>query len=62
MAEDQAAAVVIDNGSGMCKSGIAVDDAPCFTSSSIVERPKTIAATLQMNLVKEWNLSKNSKL
>jgi actin-related protein len=40
MAEDQAAAVVIDNGSGMCKAGIAGDDAPRATFPSIVGRPK----------------------
>lgn len=40
MAEDQNAAVIIDNGSGMCKAGIAGDDAPRATFPSIVGRPK----------------------
>ena len=40
MAEDQSAAVVIDNGSGMCKAGIAGDDAPRAAFPSIVGRPK----------------------
>ena len=33
---DDAAAVVIDNGSGMCKAGISGDDAPkvCYASPS----------------------------
>jgi actin-related protein len=34
------AAVVIDNGSGMCKAGIAGDDAPRAAFPSIVGRPK----------------------
>lgn len=40
MAEEQSAAVIIDNGSGMCKAGIAGDDAPRATFPSIVGRPK----------------------
>ena len=28
MADSEQAAIVIDNGSGMCKSGVAGDDAP----------------------------------
>ena len=40
MAEEQNAAVIIDNGSGMCKAGIAGDDAPRATFPSIVGRPK----------------------
>jgi len=28
MAEDEVAALVVDNGSGMCKAGFAGDDAP----------------------------------
>jgi actin-related protein len=39
MAEDNPA-VVIDNGSGMCKAGVAGDDAPRNTFPSIVGRPK----------------------
>lgn len=41
MADEQSTpAVVIDNGSGMCKAGIAGDDAPRATFPSIVGRPK----------------------
>jgi actin, other eukaryote len=40
MAEEQNTAVIIDNGSGMCKAGIAGDDAPRATFPSIVGRPK----------------------
>jgi len=37
---DEQQAVVIDNGSGMCKAGIAGDDAPRSSFPSIVGRPK----------------------
>jgi actin len=39
MAEEQNP-VVIDNGSGMCKAGIAGDDAPRTCFPSLVGRPK----------------------
>ncbi|KAL9956807.1 hypothetical protein ACROYT_G038346 [Oculina patagonica] len=40
MTDDKVAAVVIDNGSGMCKAGFAGDDAPRAVFSSIVGRPR----------------------
>ncbi|KIJ94685.1 hypothetical protein K443DRAFT_351143, partial [Laccaria amethystina LaAM-08-1] len=40
MAEEEIAAVVIDNGSGMCKAGFAGDDAPRAVFPSIVGRPR----------------------
>nr|P10992.3 RecName: Full=Actin, macronuclear [Tetrahymena thermophila]AAA30109.1 actin [Tetrahymena thermophila] len=40
MAESESPAIVIDNGSGMCKAGIAGDDAPRAAFPSIVGRPK----------------------
>jgi len=40
MCDDETAALVIDNGSGMCKAGIAGDDAPRCVFPSIVGRPK----------------------
>jgi len=40
MAEDDVAALVVDNGSGMCKAGFAGDDAPRAVFPSIVGRPK----------------------
>jgi len=40
MAEETTPAVVIDNGSGMSKAGIAGDDTPRATFPSIVGRPK----------------------
>ncbi|OSX60733.1 hypothetical protein POSPLADRAFT_1040700 [Postia placenta MAD-698-R-SB12] len=38
--EDEVAALVIDNGSGMCKAGSAGDDAPRAVFPSIVGRPR----------------------
>jgi len=38
MCDDDVAAVVVDNGSGMCKAGFAGDDAPRVVFSSIVGR------------------------
>jgi len=40
MCDDSIAALVVDNGSGMCKSGFAGDDAPRAVFPSIVGRPK----------------------
>ena len=41
MAEDEdVQALVVDNGSGMCKAGFAGDDAPRAVFPSIVGRPK----------------------
>jgi len=40
MADDEVAALVVDNGSGMCKAGFAGDDAPRAVFSSIIGRPK----------------------
>ncbi|KAJ7340747.1 actin 2 [Mycena albidolilacea] len=40
MADDEIAALVIDNGSGMCKAGFAGDDAPRAVFPSIVGRPR----------------------
>jgi len=40
MADDEVAALVVDNGSGMCKAGFAGDDAPRAVFPSIVGRAK----------------------
>ena len=40
MCDDEIAAIVIDNGSGMCKAGFAGDDSPKAVFPSIVGRPK----------------------
>jgi actin-related protein len=38
--EEEVAALVCDNGSGMCKAGFAGDDAPRAVFPSIVGRPR----------------------
>jgi actin-related protein len=38
--DEEVAALVIDNGSGMCKAGFAGDDAPRAVFPSIVGRPR----------------------
>ena len=38
--EEDLAAVVIDNGSGMCKAGFAGDDAPRAVFPAILGRPR----------------------
>nr|AEB54624.1 actin3 [Procambarus clarkii] len=40
MCDDEVAALVVDNGSGMCKAGFAGDDAPRAVFLSIVGRPR----------------------
>jgi actin beta/gamma 1 len=40
MAEEEVQALVVDNGSGMCKAGFAGDDAPRAVFPSIVGRPR----------------------
>eukprot|EP01012_Entosiphon_sulcatum_P001575 TRINITY_DN102_c0_g2_i5.p2 TRINITY_DN102_c0_g2~~TRINITY_DN102_c0_g2_i5.p2 ORF type:complete len:390 (-),score=105.66 TRINITY_DN102_c0_g2_i5:93-1220(-) len=45
MSDDQQA-LVVDNGSGMCKAGFAGDDAPRSVFPSIVGRPKTESAMM----------------
>ncbi|KAF5399838.1 Actin alpha skeletal muscle protein [Paragonimus heterotremus] len=48
MAEDEISALVIDNGSGMCKAGFAGDDAPRAVFPSIVGRPRHIGVMVGM--------------
>ena len=48
MDDDDVAALVIDNGSGMCKAGFAGDDAPRAVFPSIVGRPRH---QVQMNML-----------
>ena len=51
MADDEVQAVVIDNGSGMCKAGFAGDDAPRAVYPSIVGRPRhTVGFTMKDTL------------
>jgi len=46
MGEEDAQALVVDNGSGMCKAGFAGDDAPRSVFPSITGRPKTDVAMM----------------
>ncbi|THD20839.1 Cytoplasmic type actin 1 [Fasciola hepatica] len=48
MAEDEITALVIDNGSGMCKAGFAGDDAPRAVFPSIVGRPRHVGVMVGM--------------
>ena len=43
MCDDDVAALVMDNGSGMCKAGFAGDDSPRAVFPSIVGRPAAYA-------------------
>lgn len=49
MTEEKNQAVVIDNGSGMCKAGLSGDDAPKSSFPSIVGRPKYENIMVGMN-------------
>ena len=40
MCDDEVAALVVDNGSGMCKAGFAGDDAPRAVFPAVVGRPR----------------------
>ncbi|VDP97079.1 unnamed protein product [Trichobilharzia regenti] len=40
MSDEEVQALVVDNGSGMCKAGFAGDDAPRAVFPSIVGRPR----------------------
>lgn len=44
MAEDDVVALVIDNGSSLCRAGFAGDDAPRAVFPSIVGRPRDLGA------------------
>lgn len=47
--DEDVQAVVIDNGSGMCKAGFAGDDAPRAVFPSIVGMPKHLGIMVGMN-------------
>jgi len=46
--DDEVAALVVDNGSGMCKAGFAGDDAPRAVFPSIVGRPRHVGVMVGM--------------
>ena len=51
MADEDVQALVLDNGSGMCKAGFAGDDAPRAVFPSIVGRPKHPGVSLQYSVL-----------
>lgn len=51
MCDEEVAALVVDNGSGMCKAGFAGDDAPRAVFPSIVGRPRH-----QVNIITKYLL------
>ena len=51
-------AVVIDNGSGMCKAGFAGDDAPRAVFPAIVGRPRYQVGGTVVPIVKQENTVK----
>lgn len=55
MCDDDVAALVVDNGSGMCKAGFAGDDAPRAVFPSIVGRPRHQVSKLNFNLFPDSN-------
>ena len=50
MCDEDVAALVVDNGSGMCKAGFAGDDAPRAVFPSIVGRPRHQVNIFSINL------------
>ena len=53
MCDEDTAALVVDNGSGMCKAGFAGDDAPRAVFPSIVGRPRHQVNNEQRNWMEE---------
>ncbi|CAF2437024.1 unnamed protein product [Rotaria sp. Silwood2] len=51
MCDDDVAALVIDNGSGMCKAGFAGDDAPRAVFPSIVEITSLAPSTMKIKII-----------
>jgi len=54
MYNDDIAALVVDNGSGMCKAGFAGDDAPRAVFPSIVGRPRHQVSSLAQARCQRW--------
>ena len=47
--DDETVALVVDNGSGICKAGFAGDDAPRSVFSSVVGRPRYQGAMVDID-------------
>ena len=52
MCDEDVAALVVDNGSGMCKAGFTGDDAPRAVFPSIVGRPRHQVNTSIIKMIK----------
>ena len=60
MCDEDVAALVVDNGSGMCKAGFAGDDAPRAVFPSIVGRPRHQVNTSIIEMIKVIKKGYNS--
>ncbi|OAF66856.1 hypothetical protein A3Q56_05413 [Intoshia linei] len=54
MCDDNVAALVVNNGSGMCKAGFAGDDAPKAVFPSIVGRPRHKEIMVRMGQIDSY--------
>ena len=54
MCDEDVAALVVDNGSGMCKAGFAGDDAPRAVFPSIVGRPRHQVSACVLSVRAGW--------
>ncbi|KAH8266308.1 hypothetical protein KR038_011978 [Drosophila bunnanda] len=54
MGDEEKPALVLDNGSGLCKAGFATDDAPCAVFPSIVGRPRHQGVMIGMGLKESY--------
>lgn len=61
MGDEEVAALVVDNGSGMCKAGFAGDDAPRAVFPSIVGRPRHQVKRSFLNRNFEFIIVKQSR-
>lgn len=59
--DEEVTAVVIDNGSGMCKAGFAGDDAPRSVFSTVVGRPKVPGIMVGLDQKKYMQDQKHNK-
>ena len=57
MCDEDVAALVIDNGSGLCKAGFAGDDAPRAVFPSIVGHPKYQVKCIIMTIIRKLSYS-----
>ena len=61
MCDEDTAALVVDNGSGMCKAGFAGDDAPRAVFPSIVGRPRHQVKIFRISKIYIFGGSENKK-